>query len=106
MENLPKNALSNVAAFLEKTTRALLAVALSAPSSSWGICGGTKTPSNASKIVISSPYYKCWRGKEPYEETWEQLDLHDVDKSVRNRLTDGDVCGILVCIDAKNNSGD
>ena len=104
MENLPKKALSNVAAYLEKTTRALLAVALSAPSSSWGICGGTKTPSNASKIVMSNPYYlRRWSRTEQYEETWEHLDLGDVDKSLRAKLTDGDVCGILVCISAKNN---
>ena len=38
-----------------------------------------------------------------YEEDWKMLDLLDLDKNVRMRLTDGDIAGILVCIDAVNN---
>ncbi|KAL7533571.1 hypothetical protein ACHAXR_005315, partial [Thalassiosira sp. AJA248-18] len=103
METLPKIALSNVAAYLEATTRALLAVALSAPSSSWRKCDWTKAPSSASKIIMISPYYRRWRGQ--YDEHWDKLDFwdSDIDKSVRNKLTDGDVCGILVCINAGKN---
>ena len=37
------------------------------------------------------------------EEEWKVLDLLDLDKSLRMRLTDGDIAGILVYIDAVNN---
>ena len=37
------------------------------------------------------------------EEEWKALDLLDLDKSLRMRLTDGDIAGILVYIDAVNN---
>eukprot|EP00581_Thalassiosira_minuscula_P015855 CAMPEP_0183716136 /NCGR_PEP_ID=MMETSP0737-20130205/10146_1 /TAXON_ID=385413 /ORGANISM="Thalassiosira miniscula, Strain CCMP1093" /LENGTH=333 /DNA_ID=CAMNT_0025945353 /DNA_START=1090 /DNA_END=2088 /DNA_ORIENTATION=+ len=103
MENLPTKALSNVAEYLERSTRALLAVALSAPSSSWGKCGWLKEPSNAGKVVMSSRYYSEFGASYVYQEEWEELTLWGLDKSVESKLTDGDICGILVCIDAKNN---
>ena len=103
MENFPKNALSSVAAYLEKTPHALLAVALSAPSSSWEKCVWTKEPSRASKIFLSNPYYQRSRSNCPYEDKWENLDLNDVVESLIAKLTDGDICGILVCIDERNN---
>jgi len=67
--------------------------------------------SKASKIVLSNPYYReCfeygtripYRRNDKYEEDWKKLDLLDLDKSLRMRLTDGDIAGILVCIDAVN----
>ena len=51
MEDLPDKALSNVASYLEKTTRALLAAALSAPSTSWEKYDSTQTPCLASRTV-------------------------------------------------------
>ena len=67
--------------------------------------------SKASKIVLSNPYYReCLSGtrisymrNDKYEEDWKVLDLLDLDKSLRMRLTDGDIAGILICIDAINN---
>ena len=111
MEHLPKNILSNIASYADNTTRVLLSVALTAPSSSWEKYGRNKTPSRASKIVMSAPYYRrCWstatRGSTSYEEKWERLSmgqLHDERKLV-GKLGDGDLCGIFVCVNAKDNS--
>ena len=89
MENLPKNALLNVATYLEKTPCALLAVAQSALSSLWERCDWSENLSRASKIVMSSPYYQRWHRDN--EKRWEQLDLDDLDKSLRAKLTDGNV---------------
>ena len=63
--------------------------------------------SKASKIVLSNPYHKLdtryYNMRYKYDEDWKELDLLDLDKSLRMRLTDGDIAGILVCIDAVNN---
>ena len=68
--------------------------------------------SKASKIVLSNPYYRelfhyrtriSYARNNRYGEDWKVLDLLDLDKSLRMRLTDGDIAGILVCIDAVNN---
>ena len=102
MEDLPKKALSNVASYLERTTRAIFAAALTASSSSWDCWASNKQPSLASKIVMSSPYYDL-NSKKQYEENWQELDVGECGgERVRNKLTDADVCGILVCINAKH----
>jgi len=66
--------------------------------------------SKASKIILSNPYHKIDSRlsssdlrQNTYNQDWKTLDLLDVDKNVRMRLTDGDIAGILVCIDAVNN---
>jgi len=66
--------------------------------------------SKASKIVLSNPYHKInekYTSSDfrhiTYNQDWKTLDLLDLDKSLRMRLTDGDIAGILVCIDAVNN---
>ena len=96
MEQLSSKALSNVASYLDKTTRALFAVALTAPSSSWERFDLSATLSETGEIVLSSPYYRC-KTKE-YEEKWESLSLEE---NLDESLTDGDIFGILVSIDAK-----
>jgi len=162
LESLPDDTLLRVATFLSHTTRALLSVALTAPSTSYDLgghnerekdvmakkvaetirecgwqsaaldslsdvlsyaienCKITKINNNpqhqplskASKIVLSNPYYReCFRygtrisymRNDKYEEDWKVLDLLDLDKSLQMRLTDGDIAGMLVCIDAVNN---
>ncbi|KAL7533930.1 hypothetical protein ACHAXR_005532 [Thalassiosira sp. AJA248-18] len=87
--------------------RTLLAVALSAPSSSWEKCGWKRTPSKASMIVMSNPFYNC---NQPYQETWADFDFganemyaYGVVLRLRTRLSDGDVGAILVCIKAIDN---
>ena len=70
------------------------------------LCGGTL--SKASKIVLMNPYYKehkysggdVYRYK--YEELWNELNFLDLDESLRLKLTDGDVAGVLTCLDAVN----
>ena len=52
--------------------------------------------SKASRIVLSNPYYYSasfrWGGRRyQNEEDWKTLDLLDLDKNVRMRLTDGDI---------------
>jgi len=70
--------------------------------------------SKASKIVMSNPYYysESYMRNASYrwgdlryqnKEDWKTLDLLDLDKNLRMRLTDGDIAGILVCIDAVSN---
>jgi len=162
LESLPDDTLLRVATYLSHTTRALLSVALTAPSTSYDLgghnenekdlmakkvaaaireCGWQSAASDslsdvlssaiaagqlkkinnnpqhqklskASRIVLSNPYYReCfeygtripYRRNDKYEEGWKTLDLLDLDKSLRMRLTDGDIAGILVCIDAVNN---
>ena len=87
--------------------------------------GGTL--SKASKIVLMNPYYKessfgfryeeasdgsllanggkkvnCIRYRRPYEELWNELNFLDLDESLRMKLTDGDIAGVLTCLDAVN----
>ena len=54
INNLSTDNLELVAEFLPKTSRALFAVALTAPSSSWRRLGWKGMPSNASKAIINS----------------------------------------------------
>ena len=49
---------------------------------------------------MSSPYYKY---NSKYEERWRELDFGNLGESVANKLTDGDICGVLLCTDALNN---
>ncbi|KAL7529020.1 hypothetical protein ACHAWF_002809 [Thalassiosira exigua] len=124
MGTLPDGALAHVSSYLGKTTRALLATALTAPSTSWEAkCGLTVRESiptsNASKVVLGPPYYHERAKVEDSfmfqrslgrpdrscmnKKTWDVLHFEDVEESVATRLTDGDICGVLVCIDAVNN---
>ena len=65
--------------------------------------------SKASKIVLTNPYYKAEKYtsstryyRYPYQEDWSKLDFLDLDESLRMKLTDGDIAGVLACIDAIN----
>ena len=101
--DLPDKALAHVATYLHYMNRVMFAVALTAPSSSWEECDWKKYKSsscNAREVVMSSPYYKY---NSKYEEQWSKLDFNWFDESVANKLTDGDICGVLLCTDALNN---
>mmetsp|Transcript_25129 Transcript_25129/g.41226 ORF Transcript_25129/g.41226 Transcript_25129/m.41226 type:complete len:129 (-) Transcript_25129:260-646(-) len=93
LAQLPDALLADVATFLSKTSCAFFAVAMTASSSSWQNCNWQgQQPSAASKAIILK--------QNP--EQWEALDFMDIEKSCRTKLTDGDIGGILVCIDAIN----
>ena len=102
MDDLPKKVLSNIATYLGRE-RVLFAVALTAPSSSWEKCDLSKVSlSSASKIVMTSPFYRRWSNKQ-YEEKWDDLNFYDMDEDVRRKLRDGDICGILRMVHAEQN---
>ncbi|KAL7524983.1 hypothetical protein ACHAXR_000805, partial [Thalassiosira sp. AJA248-18] len=86
IDAMPDALLGGVAEFLPKPSRAIFAVAMTAPSSSWA----------------NSAYQQLRRGekKEKNAEQWETLDFVGIDKSLASRLTDDDVRTILVCINA------
>mmetsp|Transcript_9226 Transcript_9226/g.20815 ORF Transcript_9226/g.20815 Transcript_9226/m.20815 type:complete len:463 (-) Transcript_9226:687-2075(-) len=117
LEDLPESVLSAISLYLSKTTRALLAVALTAHSSSWEKFGWKISPSKASKVVLANPYFgtreesdgyhctsKYFRFQPPrkYNENWDYLDFIDVEEHVRKSLTDVDIGALLTCIDGIN----
>lgn len=93
ISDLPLGFLVDVSAYLSQPSRALFAVAMTAPSSSWADVSMNKLqsqPSEMSKAIISP------------SSQWEKLDFLDIEKSLANRLTDNDICAILKCINAKD----
>ena len=114
MEDFPEKALRHITEYLRAPSQVLLAVALSAPSSSWLRCGADRMPSRASKAVMPGcnidldtgavlPYYTPahWPVIDfdlfNREEYWPTNKL----TNLTTRFDDGDVCGILVCCGAR-----
>lgn len=98
--DLPDVVILSVARYLPQTSRALLALALTAEASSWrnviwykanSICTWVRTtrkePSAATKALVSA-------------EGWHDLDFVDIEKDLAKRLTDEDVAGVLACVGA------
>ena len=117
---LPSDQLVAIADYLPKTSRALFAVALTAPSSSFRAVGwGRGELSAGSKAIISStkpstryliPSRLAVSGlnhpwskdiEEYYASNWEVLNFIDIDDTHAEKLTDDDLGALLVCIDAK-----
>mmetsp|Transcript_7564 Transcript_7564/g.16468 ORF Transcript_7564/g.16468 Transcript_7564/m.16468 type:complete len:314 (+) Transcript_7564:85-1026(+) len=93
LNQLPDVLLAQVATYLTKTPCAFFAAAMTASSSSWQKCNWQqRRPSAASKAIVSNVG----------PDQWEGLDFMDIDKSCRTKLTDGEIVGVLVCIDAVN----
>lgn len=84
ISDLPIGFIVNVSEYLPKPSKAMLAVALSAPSSSWNV---NSIPSNVSKAIVSA-------------SQWGILDFEDVNKELANKLTDDDIYAVLKCINA------
>lgn len=84
--NLPDGFLVNVSEYLPKPSKAMLAVALSAPSSSWNV---NSIPSDVSRAIVSS-------------QQWDTLDFEEVNTELANKLTDDDISAILTCISAQD----
>ena len=125
LANIPHDHLTAIADYLPKTSRALFAVALTAPSKSFRMSNWKGKVSEASKAVIKSsamslpcPTYKN-KSKRPKKMTanalgskerltkfyassdWDLLDFDDI-KDLSTKLSEDDIAALLVCIDAKN----
>lgn len=117
--NLPEYALREIIAYIPKTSRALLALALTTGSASWrdvhwnksapksilewfrkGPASSknikTKRPSAVTQLILSP--------KNAEEmNLWEEINFGDNEWELCTRLTDDDIAGVLVCIDALKN---
>jgi hypothetical protein len=104
LTNFPDTVLATVAQYLTKTERALAAVAMTASSSAWSESKWQKRPNIASQIIIGAKPLTAestkynYRLQKSYE--WDVFDFRDINKSLSRKLSDEDIGGILVCIDA------
>ena len=91
ISDLPVGILTDAADYLSPPSRAIFAVALSAPSTSWQTINDNLSNqlSDMSRAILSPP------------SQWDTLDFEDVEKTVANQLTDDDLFAILLCINAK-----
>ncbi|KAL7536552.1 hypothetical protein ACHAXR_007237 [Thalassiosira sp. AJA248-18] len=100
--DIPDEALISVTHYLPKTSRALLALALTTDSSSWRdinwdntasilswVKKAKKKPSAATKAIVAA---ELW--------LWEDLDFVDIEKSLAKKLTDDDIGGVLSCVNS------
>ena len=110
--NLPDDAVGLVAEYLSKTSRALLALALTTESSSWrDVQWNNKSASSsiallwakkkmkkpcASTNAIVSPSVT----RDASNNLWEEIDFADVGSSLAKRLTDDDIAGVLACVNS------
>ena len=91
---LPDAPMSLIAEFLDKTQRALLCVAMSAPASSWEKHQWKVKPHYATKTILSAN--NLHDSDSTDLEPWQVLDL----ATTSSQMTDTILGGILVCIDA------
>lgn len=89
ISDLPDGFLADVAKYLPTPSRAIFAVAMTAPSSSWREFnwGHRQPPSVTSKAIILT-------------SDWGVLDFAEVERSLAKKLTDDDLGAILGCIEA------
>lgn len=95
LNGLPDEVLPNVVKYLD--TPVLLAVALTAPSTSWQVALTAPSTSWQNKWNINETSRKIL-----LDTSWEELDFKCFGKDVSSRLTDNDVGAILKCINAIN----
>ena len=88
ISDLPVGFIVNVAEYLPKPSRAILAATLSAPSSSWK-SDLIHRPSSFSAAILSA-------------SQWNILDFEDVEKELANKLTDEDICVVLKYMNARD----
>ncbi|KAL7551161.1 LOW QUALITY PROTEIN: hypothetical protein ACHAWF_018295 [Thalassiosira exigua] len=100
LDDLPRETLENVGEFLPKPSRALFAAAMTAPSPSWQGSGGVGRPSAASSVVLGS---SSLSRSVKFADDWAVLDFGEVEEGLASKLTDDDICGVLMAIDAVNN---
>ena len=115
LANMPHDHLTAIADYLPKSSRALFAVALTAPSKSFRTSNWKGKLSEASKAIIASTTSITCSSRrrvkkilnesmaEYYATGWNVLDFdRDIDEYLSRKLKDDDIGAILVCIDAKN----
>ena len=92
IEQLPDCALQLIAAHLPTVSQQFMAIAMTAPSSSWvkSNKNGQLKFSNAGKVFLSKT------------STVDVIDFRE-EYSLHRKLTDDDLGALLVAIDAKNN---
>jgi len=93
LSDLPDGILAHAASYLAQPSRALFAVAMTAPSKSWeqnniGSIGRREHQQTVASILSSAE--------------WEELDFGDIEKSLVVKLTDDDISALLMCISAKD----
>ena len=90
---LPDGIIAHVASYLPTPSKALFAVALTAPPSSWlkrERMGGQPSASETTRLLLS-------------QSQWDALHFEDVGEDLAARLTNDDVESVLICIDAVHN---
>ena len=89
ISDLPTGFIVDVSAYLTKPSRAILAVAFSAPSTSWQNDNSIHQLSDISTAIVSA-------------SQWDILDFEDVDKDLAMELSDDDISAVLKCINAQD----
>lgn len=89
ISDLPVGILVDVSAYLSKPSRAMLAAAFTAPSTSWQNNDSMHRPSPISTAIVSA-------------QQWNTLDFVDIEKKLANRLSDDDLSAMLQCINAQD----
>eukprot|EP00580_Thalassiosira_gravida_P015411 CAMPEP_0201668130 /NCGR_PEP_ID=MMETSP0494-20130426/18124_1 /ASSEMBLY_ACC=CAM_ASM_000839 /TAXON_ID=420259 /ORGANISM="Thalassiosira gravida, Strain GMp14c1" /LENGTH=427 /DNA_ID=CAMNT_0048148377 /DNA_START=125 /DNA_END=1408 /DNA_ORIENTATION=- len=126
INDLPDEALAVVAQFLTKSSRALFAVAITAPSSSWRRGSESDVDDDVDVVIDqcttiekredfakpSSPACQAILSLNPdlnenlnddTNNNWSTLDFAELEPNLARRLTDDDLHAILTCIDASKN---
>ncbi|KAL7526135.1 hypothetical protein ACHAWF_001642 [Thalassiosira exigua] len=109
ISDLPDPLIANISLYLATPARALFAASMTAPSSSWEASGWKLKPNATSKAIVSAHRLVKMKSRfdsEPRKEIsqpWDILFLNDLEKSLLNKLTDGDIGAMLACINAKEN---
>ena len=85
LEGFADEVLSKISGYLRSNSSALLAVALTASSSSWQRTNWKIEPTHAAKVVLSTGYY-------------HYICFGDDDKELAAQLTDADIGGFLACV--------
>ena len=91
ISNLPDGILAHAASYLASPSRALFAVAMTAPSQSW----------TRDNFGIDSEH-KQTVASILQSEQWDVLDFEYIEKSLAAKLTDDDVHAVLKCIGAQD----
>ena len=112
--NLPEWAIREIIDYIPKTSRALLALALTTDSASWRDIHWNKSapksiltwfkkgPTSRKKSMRPSAITKAILSPKNAEEAdlWEEVNFEDNEKILCTHLTDDDIAGMLACINS------